>query len=130
LSALNPNPNEPRYPYSGGTDNPGDDTSVAGGPSNVSAVETGAPPTAVLHPPIVSGISQRGTDTVLAGGVQAVPSTGTGWARDDFLGETDTGGVTVDPVTGNVRVSGQDEVAGATETTSGITPVAFPEPTP
>jgi hypothetical protein len=132
VSAINPNPNEPRYPYGGGSDNPGDNTSYTnpGGPTDVQAVETGAPPTAVLHPPIVVGVAQGGTDTILPAGMQAVPPSNVGSLESTIDRGKDTGGVTVDPVTGDVRVPGQDEVQGEMETTTGITPPAFPEPNP
>jgi hypothetical protein len=127
---VNPNPNEPNYPYGGGSDNPGDNTALPGGPSNVAAVETGTPLTHVLHPAIPLVLAQGGSDTQL-GGLQAVPPSGAAFeAPDDTELDTDTGGPTVDPVTGNVRVPGQDETTGETETTSGEAPVAFPEPTP
>jgi hypothetical protein len=132
MSFINPNPNEPNYPYGGGTDNPGDNTAYSnpGGPTDVQAVETGAPPTAVLYPSIM-GVVGKGTDTILPPGMQAVPPTGSGFeAADDTELDTDTGGVTVDPVTGDVRVPGQDETQGEMETTTGVTPTGFPEPNP
>lgn len=130
------NPNSPSYPYSGGTDNPGDDTSIAGGPTSVASVET-APFQPVPHaagiaslngivPPVVAGIAQTGTDTNL-GGLQAVPPSASGFESLVDRGADPEGGT--DPA-GGAREAGQDEVAGATETTSGVTPVAFPEPTP
>jgi hypothetical protein len=122
------NPNEPRYPYGGGTDNPGDNTAIAGGPSSYVATETGTPKTAVIHPRIPTTIAQFQEDTVLPGGTQAVPPTSTSFDVD--APGTDTGGVTVDPATGSVRVPGQDEVQGEMETTSGVSPAAFPEPNP
>lgn len=133
----NPNPNEPSYPYSGGTDNPGDDTSKPGGPSNVAATETapltlsGSSLTAsvVRNPPLPAGLPQVGTDTVLPAGVVAVPPTAAGFESDAFLRTGDPEGG-VDPVTGAPREAGQDETAGATETTSGQAPAAFPEPNP
>ncbi len=83
----NPNPNEPNFPYSGGTDNPGDDTSKAGGPSNVASVETSLPSVSAAwtnghvpsqslaasverHPPLPVGIAQGGAPkyTVDTGG--------------------------------------------------------------
>ncbi len=142
----NPNPNEPNFPYSGGTDNPGDDTSKAGGPTSVAAVETaplstsgawtnGAVPSKSLassverHAPLPVGIAQGGTDTVLPAGVQAVPpaySSSFGSAVD--RGADPEGGT--DPLYGTAREAGQDEVEGATETTSGSAPAAFPETNP
>lgn len=132
MSYIGLNPNQVRYPYGGGTDNPSESTAYTnpGGPSDVAAVETGTPPTHVLHPPIVAGLPQAGSDTTL-GGLQAIPPSGAGFeAPDGTLIWTDTGGVTVDPVTGNVRVPGQDETVGESETTTGVSPTAFPEPTP
>lgn len=133
----NPNPNEPNYPYSGGTDNPGDDTSQPGGPSNVAATETapldftGSSLTAsvVRHPPLPAGLPQGGSDTVLPAGVQAVPVSGSAveWGGRDRSADPEGG---VDPLTGAPREAGQDETAGATETTSGVSPAAFPEPNP
>lgn len=136
----NPNPNQPTYPYSGGTDNPGDDTSKPGGPTSVASVET-APlslsgfwdhktPSASLaasverHAPLPVGIAQGGTDTVLAPGVQAVPLVAAGFESLVDRGADPEGGI--DPITGSPREAGQDEVAGATETTSGTSPAAFP----
>jgi hypothetical protein len=125
----NPNPNEPSYPYSGGTDNPGDDTSRAGGGV---MVETGIPGAALLHPGLPTTIAAGGTDTILPAGAQAVPATGAGWESSaEYGGERSAdpeGGI--DPVTGAPREAGQDETQGATETTSGQAPAAFPEPTP
>lgn len=141
----NPNPNEPNYPYSGGTDNPGDDTSKAGGPTNVAATET-APPTLAgswtngsipskslassveRHAPLPAGLAQGGTDTVLPAGVQAVPPSNTGGLESAVDRGADPEGL--DPIYGTPRESGQDEVAGATETTSGVAPASFPEPNP
>lgn len=141
----NPNPNEPNYPYSGGTDNPGDDTSKPGGPTNVAATETappsfagnwtnGAIPSQSLassverHPPLPAGVAQGGTDTVLPPGVQAVPPSAAGFESLVDRGADPEGGT--DPLYGTAREAGQDEVAGATETTSGSAPAAFPEPNP
>jgi hypothetical protein len=118
------NPNEPNYPYSGGTDNPGDDTSKAGGGVQT---ETGAPPTAVLHPPIVAGLAGGGTDTLLPPGVEAVPPSGAGFESGADYGEERSAGGGPD-ATG--REPGQDEVAGATETSSDQAPASFPEPNP
>lgn len=134
----NPNPNEPTFPYSGGTDNPGDDTSHAGGPSNVAATETapltlsGPSLTASVerHAALPAGLAQGGTDTVLPPGVQAVPPSAGGdggWQGRDRSADPEGG---VDPVTGAPREAGQDETAGASETTSGAAPAAFPEPNP
>lgn len=137
----NPNPNEPNFPYSGGTDNPGDDTSKPGGPTGVASTET-APlsksgswtqqtPSASLtasverHPPLPAGLAQGGTDTVLPPGVQAVPPAAAGFESLVDRGADPEGGV--DPVSGSPREAGQDETAGATETTSGVTPAAFPQ---
>lgn len=132
----NVNPNEPNFPFSGGTDNPGDDTSKAGGPTDVVSTETaplttsGASLTASVdrHPPLPTGLAQGGTDTVLPLGTQAVPPSGAGIESAVDRGADPEGGV--DPVSGLPRVAGQDETAGATETTSGQTPSAFPEPNP
>ena len=129
------NPNEPNCPYSGGTDNPGDDTSHPGGPTNVAATETapltfgGASLTSVAerHAAIAAPIAQ-GSDTVLPSGVQAVPPTAAGFESLVDRGADPLGGV--DPVTGAPREAGQDETAGATETTSGVSPAAIPEPNP
>lgn len=123
----NPNPNEPTYPYGGGTDNPGDNTALPGGPTNFAQTETGVPALALLFPPI-NGTPGH-SDTVLPAGMQAVPPSGAGFDSDDFQNESDTGGVTRDP-DGTIRESGQDEVAGGTETTGGDSPAAFPEPNP
>ncbi len=136
----NPNPNEPNFPFGGGTDNPGDDTSKAGGPTSVVSVET-APlqpvphATGVVnaeggHPALVAGIAQTGTDTPLPQGTQAVPPTGTGFESAIDRGADPSGGVQFDPISGETRVSGQDETLGETETTSGVSPAAFPEPNP
>lgn len=135
----NPNPNEPTFPYSGGTDNPGDDTSHAGGPSNVAATETapltlsGPSMTASIdrHPALPVGLAAGGSDTVLPAGMQAVPPSGAGFESGADYGEersADTGGVVAPG--GAVRVPGQDETAGETETTPDTSPAAFPEPNP
>jgi hypothetical protein len=132
----NPNPNEPNFPYSAGTDNPGDNTAIAGGPSNIAAVETapltlsGASLTASVArtPNLPPGIAAGGSDTVLPGGMQAVPLVAAGFESAVDRGTAPAGGI--DPVTGAPRESGQDEVAGASETTPGTSPTAFPEPNP
>jgi hypothetical protein len=127
---INPNPNEPNYPYSGGTDNPGDNTAIASSYNATAASETGllSPrQEGVIYPPFAAPISQAGTDSPIAlGGV--IPET-PGYESGVDRG-TDTGGTYTDPVTGDVREAGQDETAGEEETTSGTTPSAFPEPTP
>lgn len=133
-----PNPNEPRFPYSGGTDNPGDNTSLPGGPTNVAATETaplttsGASLTASVqrNPPLPAGIAQQGSDTVLPAGMQAVPLTAAGFESTSDRGRSPAGAVIFDPGTGEERESGQDETAGETEMTPGMTPAAFPEPNP
>src|ERR1700757_1329537 len=102
----NQNPNEPGYPYGGGTDNPGDTRATPGGPSNVAATETaplttsGASLTASVQrtPPLPAGISQQGTDTVLPAGAQAVPPTAAGLEGEVPGRGQDSGGP--DPVTG------------------------------
>lgn len=116
------NPNEPTYPYSGGTDNPGDNTAIAGGGVQT---ETGAPVTGVLHPSIVAGLAVGGSDYSLPAGMQAVPPSGAGFESAVDRG-VDPGGP--DPITG--RSPGQDETAGETETTPDLSPSAFPEPNP
>ena len=116
----NPNPNEPNSPYGGGTDNPGDNTAIAGGGVQT---ETGAPVTAVQHPGIM-GVPSGG-DTVLPAGVQAVPPTGTSIESSVDRG-VDPGGP--DPTTG--REPGQDETAGETETSPAQAPTSFPESNP
>jgi hypothetical protein len=121
------NPNEPTYPYGGGTDNPGDNTALPGGPSNVAAVETGTPPTALIHGAIPPTLPQAQTDTILPAGMQAVPPTGAGWDVDN-RGD-DTGSPTIES-DGSVHEPGQDETLGESETTSGDAPAAFPEPNP
>lgn len=135
----NPNPNEPNFPYSGGTDNPGDNTAIPGGPTDAQAVET-APLQPVphvsgvvagegIHPGLVAGIPAQGSDTILPAGMQAVGPTAAGLeGAIPGRGADPEGGV--DPVTGAPREAGQDETAGATETTSGQSPSAFPEPNP
>jgi hypothetical protein len=139
VSFVNPNPNEPSYPFGGGTDNPGDDTSKAGGPSNVAATETapltltGPSLTASVerHAALPVGLAQGGTDTVLPAGVQAIPVSGAGFESGANYGEersADTGGVIAPG--GAVRVPGQDETVGETETTPDTSPPAFPEPNP
>lgn len=141
---VNPNPNEPNYPYGGGSDNPGDNTALPGGPSNVAATETGLPEfsgsttqstypqglssSRERHAPLPTGLAQAGTDTILPVGMQAVPPTGTLIESSVDRGPDPEGGV--DPITGLPREAGQDETAGATETTSGVSPAAFPEPNP
>jgi hypothetical protein len=138
----NPNPNEPNFPYSGGTDNPGDDTSKAGGgvqtetaPLTLAGSWTnGSIPSQSLtssverHVALPVGIAAGGTDTVLPAGVQAVPPSGAGFGSAVDRGVDPEGGV--DPISGGPRESEQDETQGATETTSGTAPAAFPEPNP
>lgn len=142
----NPNPNEPNFPFGAGTDNPGDDTSKAGGPTSAQAVET-APlsvsgswtqqtPSASLaasverRVPLPAGIAQGGTDTVLPPGTQAVPPAASGFESLVDRGADPSGGVQFDPISGEQREAGQDETLGETETTSGQSPAAFPEPNP
>lgn len=130
----NPNPNEPIFPYGGGTDNPGDNTAQAGGPTDVAATETapltmsGASLTASIqrNPPLPVGLPQQGSDTVLPAGMQAVPLVAAGFESEDLFRARDTGGP--DPATG--RSPGQDETAGEYETSPAQTPAAFPEPNP
>lgn len=113
------------YPYSGGTDNPGGDTSKPGGGVQV---ETGAPVTNVSHPGVVAGLAATGTDTVLPAGTQAVPPSGAGFESGADYGNeraADPGGP---DATG--RVPGQDETAGEYETSPPSSPAAFPEPNP
>jgi hypothetical protein len=126
------NPNSPNYPYSGGTDNPGDDTSKAGGGIFTSSGRPSLNPLALAagvarHAGIIPTLAQSQEDTTL-GALQAVPPTASGFESLVDRGADPEGGI--DPVTGSPRQSGQDEVAGATETTSGVSPVAFPEPNP
>lgn len=134
------NPNQVRYPYSGGTDNPSEDTSLnnPGGPSSVASVETapvtlsGSSLTAAIdrHPPLPAGIAQGGSDTVLPDGIKVVGQTAASigaWGGRDRAADPEGG---IDPVTGLPREAGQDETAGATETTTGVSPAAFPEPNP
>lgn len=128
----NPNPNEPNFPYSAGTDNPSGSTAIAGGPSNVASTETapltlsGASLTASIArtPNLPPGIAAGGSDTVLPAGMQAVPLVAAGFESAVDRGPDPEGGG--DPVTGSPRQSGQDEVAGASETTPGTSPSAFP----
>lgn len=130
------NPNEPNYPYSGGTDNPGDNTAIAGGPAFAASTETGPldltgkslTASVVRTPPLPAGIAQGGTDTVLPPGVVAVPLTAAGFESAVDRGPDPEGGI--DPVSGAPREAGQDETAGASETTPGTAPPAFPEPNP
>jgi hypothetical protein len=137
------------FPYGGGTDNPGDNTAIAGGPTDQQATETGTllpPPvptgqygpsagnhnsTGGIFPAIVASLPQQGTDTVLPQTMQAVPVDGSLLESSKEYGgldEADWEGV--DPVYGTPRESGQDETVGETETTSGTSPTSFPEPTP
>lgn len=120
-----PNPNEPNSPYGGGTDNPGDNTALAGGGVQT---ETGAPLTAQRPVPIPAVLAQGGVDTVLPAGVQAVPPSGAGFESSTDYGNergADPGGP---DATG--REPGQDETAGETETSPGQSPTSFPEPNP
>lgn len=121
----NPNPNEPNSPYGGGTDNPGDDTSKAGGGV---MTETGDPTLVSPVPGYPTGLAAGHSDTVLPPGVQAVPPSGAGFESGADYGDasSDTGGP--DPTTG--RTPGQDETAGETETSPDRSPAAFPEPSP
>jgi hypothetical protein len=137
------NPNEPNYPYSGGTDNPGDDTSKAGGGvqtetaplslagnwTNSSIPSKSLAASVERHSPLPAGIAQGGTDTVLPAGMQAVPPANTGGLESAVDRGPDPEGGT-DPIQGTPREAGQDETAGETETTSGAAPLAFPEPNP
>jgi len=122
-----PNPiNEPNYPAGAqgipGTDNPGDDITIPGGPSDVSADETGGPYTQVLYPPVLDGLAKNASDTTLQPGEEAVQDDDARYSLG--VGTEPAGGVTVD--SGGVRVSGQDEVVNAMATTSGVTPGEFP----
>ena len=131
----NPNPNEPNFPYSGGTDNPGDNTAIAGGGVKP-GTSTGRPDMSGLalsagverFPPVVAGLAQAGHDTILPSGVQAVPPVAAGFESTVDRGADPEGGT--DPIQGTPREAGQDETQGATETTSGAAPSAFPEPNP
>jgi hypothetical protein len=120
---INPNPNEPNFPYGGGTDNPGDNTALAGGGVQT---ETGAPPTQVIFPSLSHGLA-KGSDTVIPVGFHGdVPMTDIGFesTQDADIQESDPAGQL------GPREAGQDETVGETETTSGVVPTAFPEPQP
>lgn len=127
------NPNQVRYPYGGGTDNPSESTAYdnPGGPTLVASVET-APlsldgesltSSVVRHPPLPAGIAQSGTDSPT--GSIAETAAGVGEYESALLRSEDPEGG-IDPVTGAPREAGQDETAGATETTSGTSPTGFP----
>jgi hypothetical protein len=133
MSFTNPNPNEPHFPYGGGSDNPGDNTGYTN-PGGGVDVETGLLSSGQAldssherFVPVLPGLAPNASDTNLKG-LQAVPPTSAGFDVD--AEGADTGGPTVDPVTGNVREPGQDEVVGETETTTGESPSAFPEVNP
>lgn len=121
----NQNPNDPGFPYGGGTDNPSGSTASTN-PGGGVGVETGRPFT--KGPAFYSTLG-GGSDTNL-GGLAAVPVSGAGFeASADYGNERATGegpGSTTDPT----REPGQDETAGATEVTPGTSPSTFPEPNP
>lgn len=135
----NPDPNQPRYPYGGGTDNPSESTAYTnpGGPTGVESTETAPLTTNGLsltasvprHPGVLPGISASGTDTPTThpNDVIGLTPASIGESAVDRGADPEGG---VDPLTGAPREAGQDETAGATETTSGSSPAAFPEPTP
>lgn len=121
-------PNQPSYPYGGGTDNPGDSTAVASSYNAAAASETGllsARQLGVTYPPHLAPIAQAGTDTPLALNAN-IPIVAAGFESVVDRGADPEGGT--DPIGGTAREAGQDETAGATETTSGASPAAFPQP--
>lgn len=111
--------NAPKYPYFGGTDNPGDNTAIAGGgvktetsfPLGVKFLSPGFP---------VFG----GQDTTIG----VVPVSGGDSGADYGNASTDPAGPT--NVRGQEHVPGQDETIGEEETSGGVSPPAFPEPNP
>lgn len=110
--------NEPKFPYFGGTDNPGDNTAIAGG--GVQSESANFLKRTTPGFPLFAG-----TDTTLA----VVPVSG-GDSGADYGNErsADPAGTMV--VKGAPREAGQDETVGETETSGGVTPSAFPEPNP
>lgn len=112
--------NEPKYPYFGGTDNPGDNTAIAGG--GVKA-ETCFP----LGQQFLNPNFPRfgGQDTTIG----VVPASG-GDSGADYGNErsADPAGSLI--VKGAIREPGQDETIGEEETSPDLSPAAFPEPNP
>jgi hypothetical protein len=110
--------NEPKYPYFGGTDNPGDNTALAGGGVRAESANF----LKQLNPifPLFGG-----QDTTIG----VVPVSG-GDAGADYGNErsADPAGEMI--VKGAIREPGQDETLGEEETSGGISPGAFPEPNP
>jgi hypothetical protein len=102
----------PAFPYFGGTDNPGDNTAIAGGGVRV---ETGGVTSQALAPTFPL---HAGSDTTIIG---AIPPSG---------GDTDSNTRSADPGGMFSRVAGQDETIGELETSGGVSPSAFPEPNP
>lgn len=112
---------DPLYPYLGGNDNPSGRTDHGNPGGGVLTEPAGRPLT-----PTPYFLYGGGTDTVL-GGLAAVPPSGDGFEPADpgAFGEDPSGGVTLEP-DGSIRISGENEQAGAEATTSGQSPAAFP----
>lgn len=112
--------NQPKFPFFGGTDNPGDNTALPG--SGVRA-ETCWP----LGPQYSSPTFPKfgGQDTTIG----IVPVSG-GSAGADYGNERSADPAGTFIVHGAPREPGQDETIGETETSGGISPAAFPEPHP
>lgn len=110
--------NEPNTPYFGGTDNPGDNTALAGRGVNTE--------------PCALGPRQLGVGFSVFGGqdttIGLVPASGGDSGSDYGNASTDPAGPTLSG--GKLRVPGQDETIGEEETSGGTSPTAFPEPTP
>lgn len=105
----------------GGTDNPSGRTDAGNPGGGINTEPAGRPLT-----PTAGLVFGGGTDTAL-GNLAAVPPSGAGFEPADpaAFGEDPSGGVTLEP-DGTIRISGENEQAGAEATTSGQSPVAFP----
>ncbi|GAC1530009.1 MAG: hypothetical protein NVS3B1_22110 [Marmoricola sp.] len=123
---MTPTSLDPLFPILGGTDNPSGSTAMSNPGGGVSLTPAGRPNSQSTAFYGAAG----GSDTNL-GGLAAVPVSGAGFEPADpgAFGQDPSGGVSR-AADGSVRVSGQDEQAGTMETSPGISPTAFPEPTP
>lgn len=111
--------NEPNFPYFGGTDNPGDNTALAGGGVRT---ETGGLGPKDLSPTFPTF---GGQDTTIG----IVPASG-GDSGADYANERSADPAGTLTVQGALRESGQDETIGEQEASPDLTPAAFPEPNP
>lgn len=112
--------NEPKFPFFGGTDNPGDNTALPGG--GVKS-ETCFPLGAQFLGPSFPKFG--GQDTTIG----IVPPSG-GDSGADYGNERSADPAGEITVKGSLRESGQDETIGESEASPDLSPAAFPEPNP